>query len=143
MRETPAPASQFERLGLPVEGDVGPEHLLCALQGAQVISSRAPVPAQDTFPRSSLSVHSRVADLLADPDAAAVLARHCRPITVGPFGEVCGEISLYRAAAAMIGVLPWDTLRLVADELAQLDAHAYRGSRSAARGCERIEGESS
>jgi hypothetical protein len=122
MREAQAPASQFERLGLPVEGDVGPEHLLCARQQAQVATSRTPAPPEDSFPRSSLSVHSRVADLLADPGAAAVLARHCRPVMVGPFGEVCGEISLYRAAAAMIGVLPWDRLRLIADDLAQLDA---------------------
>jgi arylsulfatase A-like enzyme len=122
MREAQAPVSQFERLGLPPDGDVGPEHLLCARQRAQVVGSRAPVPSPDAFPHSSLSVHSKVADLLADPRAAAVLARHCRAVTVGPFGEVCGEISLYRAAAAMIGVLPWDRLALVADDLAQLDA---------------------
>jgi len=45
-------------------------------------------------------------------------------VSVGPFAAVCGDVSLYRAATAMIGVLPWDRLRTIARELAELPAEA-------------------
>lgn len=121
MRANEAPPSQFERLGLPATGDVGREHLLCAGQREQALAARAPARAETEFPDSTWSVRSRVTDLLAHPPAAEILARHCRPISVGPFAEVCGELSLHRAAAAMVGVLPWRTLRTIAAELAELD----------------------
>lgn len=121
MRANEAPPSQFERLGLPEHGEVTSEHLLCAAQREQALAARQPVPAEAEFPRSTWSVHSRVDELLAHPPAAEVLARHCRAVSVGPFAEVCGELTLYRAAPAMVGLLPWATLRTIADELAALD----------------------
>jgi arylsulfatase A-like enzyme len=121
MRANEAPPSQFERLGLPEEGDVTREHLLCAAQREQALGAREPVPAESEFPQSTWSVRSRVDELLAYPPAAGILNRHCRAVSVGPFADVCGELSLYRAAAAMIGVLPWATLRTIAAELADLD----------------------
>ncbi len=121
MRQTEAPPSQFERLGLPVEGAVTSEHLLCAAHHGQALAARAPVPALTEFPQSTWSVRSSVSDLLAHAPAADILQRHCRSVRVAPFGDVCGDMSLYRAAAAMIGVLPWNVLRTIADELADLD----------------------
>lgn len=116
-----APPSQYERLGMPQEGPVGPEHLLCRRQRDQVTTARRQVPPHESFPDGPLSVHSSVKELLADPRSREILRRHCRPVRVGPFGAVAENISLYRAAAAMIGLLPWHTLRIVADELAALD----------------------
>lgn len=121
MRQTEAPPSQFERLGLPIEGEVASEHLLCGAHHAQALAARAPAPALSEFPQSRWSVRSSVSELLAHGPAAEILERHCRPVRVAPFGDVCGDLSLYRAAAAMIGVLPWNVLRTIADELADLD----------------------
>jgi arylsulfatase A-like enzyme len=118
LRASEAPPSQYERLGLPVDGDVTERHLLCRAQRSEVERSRRAVPAESDFPDARLSVRTPVADLLAHPGAAEVLARHCGPVLVGSFGAVCGDISLYRAASLMLGVLPWDRLRVVADELA-------------------------
>ena len=124
LRESEAPPSQFERLGLPESGPVGAEHLLCRAQHAQACAARQPAPSVDEFPDSPLSVRTPVAELLAHPSAAEILRRECRAVTVGPFGAVCGELSLYRAAALMIGVLPWDRLHRIADELATLPVAA-------------------
>ena len=69
---------------------------------------------------SPWSVHTSVAELLAYEPAAEILKKHCRPARVAPFGDVCGDMSLYRAAQSMVGVLPWATMRTIADELATL-----------------------
>jgi arylsulfatase A-like enzyme len=120
LRENDAPPSQFERLGLPVSGPVGAEHLLCAAQRGQVESSRRPVPPIESFPDTAFGVRTPVRDLLADPAARAILARHTgRPLD-GPMALWCADTSLYRAARLLLGAVPWDRLRRVADELAAL-----------------------
>ena len=124
MRSSDAPESQFDRLGLPRSGPAAPEHLLCAAQRDTALTARQPAPPESSFPDGPLSVRSRVSDLLEHPGAAEVLRRHCRQVSVGPFAAVCGDVSLYRAATAMIGVLPWDRLRTIARELAELPAEA-------------------
>jgi arylsulfatase A-like enzyme len=120
LRDNEAPPSQFERLGLPPTGPVGREHLLCAAQKGQVERSRGPVPPIDAFPQARLGVHSTVRDLLAVPAARAVLARHAGRSLDGPMAEWCADSSLYRAARFLLGAVPWDRLREVADELAAL-----------------------
>lgn len=117
MRDNEAPPSQFERLGLPLTGVPGAEHLLLRTQNPQAMAARAAPPPLSAFPDSPLSVGSTVAELQSHPQAAQVLARHCRAVTVGPFAEICGDMSLYRAASLMIGVLPWHTLHEIAAEL--------------------------
>lgn len=131
LRESEAPESQYERLGLPKVGPVADDHLLCADQHDQVQASRRGAPPVDEFPDSPFGVRTRVKDLLAHPPSADVLRRHCKPVAVGPFGRVCGEISLYRAATSLIGVLPWDVLRTIAAELAELPpAEASTGTQT-------------
>ena len=118
--QSDAPGSQYERLGLPEVGPVEDQHLLCAAQHEQVLLARREAPRIDEFPESPFSVRTPVKVLLNHPPAADILRRRCEPVTVGPFGRVCGEITLYRAAAGLVGVLPWDVLRVIADELAAL-----------------------
>jgi len=135
-----APTNQFERLGMPQDGALDDRHLLCAAQHEAAVSSSrvAPsigvrpglvrdrrgssrvAPSIDEFPALRLSVRTLVGDLMARPDAAEILRRHCTPFVTGPFAPICESMSLYRAAALMIGVLPWATLALVARELAAL-----------------------
>lgn len=125
-----APLSQFERLGLPQEGPITDEHLLCRHQWQQVTSSRREPPAPESFPQTTLSVHTPVGELLNDRRSREVLERHCRNIQVGPFEAVANNISLYRASMYMVGLLPWDTLRSIADELAQIEGENSVSPRS-------------
>ena len=120
LRDNDAPPSQFERLGLPATGPAGREHLLCAAQRAQVERSRGPVPPIESFPVASLDVRTPVRDLLADPAAREVLARHAGRSLDGPMAAWCADASLYRAARFLLGGVPWYRLRAVADELAAL-----------------------
>lgn len=121
MRANESPESQYQRLGLPMTEEPGTEHLLARLQHHQALAAREPAPPLSDFPDSALSVRSTVARLLGDPRAAKVIRRHCGPVVVGPFAEICGEISLYRAASLMVGVLPWQSLRQIAAELAEIE----------------------
>jgi hypothetical protein len=120
LRRTDAPPSQYERLGLPEHGAVTQAHLLCRTQREQALAAREPAPSAEDFVLSPWSVHTSVAELLAHEPAAEILKKHCRPARVAPFGDVCGDMSLYRAAQSMVGVLPWATMRTIADELATL-----------------------
>ncbi|TDD71012.1 sulfatase [Jiangella aurantiaca] len=119
--ESEAPESQFARLGLPADGAVTTQHLLCEAQRERVLASTRPAPAIDEFPDSRLSVRTPVGELMADQRAARILADYCRPLTVAPFGHICSAMSLYRAASLMIGVLPWPLLAEAAERLAALD----------------------
>ncbi|WP_196258148.1 sulfatase [Pelagibacterium limicola] len=49
MRTNDAPPSQFERLGLPLEGPVGPEHLLVARQWDQMLAGQRATPQVTDF----------------------------------------------------------------------------------------------
>ena len=55
LRESDAPASQYQRLGIPFDGEPGPEHLLVANQ-----ADRAAATAEPLAP-------------ITDPDAATLL----------------------------------------------------------------------
>lgn len=120
MRQNNAPASQFERLGLPQSGPVSQADLLCAAQREQASSSRTAAPPESAFPVSALSVRSTIGELMANPSASAILRAHCGSIRAGEFADICADISLYRAAALMLGVFPWRTLHRIADDLAAI-----------------------
>jgi len=118
--EAEAPPSQYERLGIPPEGALGAAHLLCRAQKEAALKAREPAPKIEEFPDSRWSVRTRVDELLAHDPARQLLSRYCGEVKVGSFAQVCGEMPLYRAAFQMIGVLPWQQLRRLADELAEL-----------------------
>lgn len=121
MRDNEAPASQFDRLGLPTVGAVETHHLLCEEQMPQVRRATQPAPGPEVYPSAEISVHSPIKELLLHDSAAAVLKRHCGEFTAGPFARICEDMSAYRAAALMIGVLPWDVLDRISDELLALN----------------------
>jgi hypothetical protein len=117
MRANEAPPSQFERLGLPPTGPVGPEHLQVRAQWAQVAHGQARIVPSD-YPQGTLSVHTPLSTLLADPRAAAVLAARAPGLTREPMRSVSGHLSVVEIAAFAIGVVPAPTLRLISEELA-------------------------
>jgi arylsulfatase A-like enzyme len=75
MRDNEAPASQFDRLGLPVEGDVAAEHLLIERQWDQVVRGQRRAPTVHDFARDAVIATVDVNSLLTNSDT--------RPIVVG------------------------------------------------------------
>lgn len=69
MRRNDAPAEQFERLGLPIEGPVGAEHLLVREQMDLARSARADPPSCAVFAAASPVVTRSLGDLLDDESA--------------------------------------------------------------------------
>lgn len=67
MRDNDAPAEQYERLGLPVEGDVGPEHLLVQRQWARVQAGQRPALRASDFPDGARVATMTVAELMKTP----------------------------------------------------------------------------
>ena len=72
LREADAPASQYQRLGLPLTGAVGAEHLLVRRQRARAERMWPPVPDLRSLPHAEL-LRVPVDGLLADPVLAAAL----------------------------------------------------------------------
>lgn len=72
MRENDSPSSQYERLGLPVEGPAGPDHLLVRKQWAKMVEARRPSPTLSELVGEG-GAKSSLCDLLDDPAAAEIL----------------------------------------------------------------------
>jgi arylsulfatase A-like enzyme len=121
MRANDAPPSQFERLGLPGTGPVGAEHLQVGRQWAQVEQGLTHIRPAD-YPYGTVSVHTALSELLADPRAAAVLAERAPGLTREPMRSVSGHLTVVEIASFAIGVVPEPTLRLIADDLARCSA---------------------
>lgn len=101
MRAADAPPSQFERLGLPVAGPVGPEHLLVAAQWPQVEASARPVAAAAEFPADSV-VHRPLADL---PDAVRAAVEDVVGFRLtGPLLARFGHLGLWHLAVMLPGL---------------------------------------
>lgn len=73
LRAADAPPSQYERLGLPLEGEPTADHLLGAAQQHLYAQSRLPLPAADDFSSDFPGVNSMLSKLLATPATRDVL----------------------------------------------------------------------
>jgi Arylsulfatase A and related enzymes len=73
MRDNDAPPSQFERLGLPVEGDVTRDHLLIEKQWEQVLLGQRRSPTVDDFARDAVIATVDVNSLLTNSDARSII----------------------------------------------------------------------
>ncbi|MEQ7006924.1 sulfatase [Actinopolymorpha sp. B17G11] len=124
MRANDAPADQFERLGLPVTGDVGPEHLLLRQQYERVTQVRAPLPDLDDLPVGRYDLHTPVSDLLADSDAVTAMRAAVPGLLDNPRLATLAHLSLREVAAMAPGVLDGVRLRTLATGLASVSARA-------------------
>ncbi|MFD5315280.1 sulfatase [Streptomyces sp. NPDC127098] len=122
LREAEAPADQFERLGLPAEGPVGPEHLLVRAQRERGAETLRALPPVEEFPDGRFSVRTPVAELTADPAAAEILRRHLPGVTDTENLQFMATISLIGLAALPVARVSVDGLRAIAAELAELSA---------------------
>ncbi|PRB03444.1 sulfatase [Microbacterium sp. MYb64] len=117
LRETDAPRSQFERLGIPWDGEPSEEHLLVGAQRDLSEAAAAPLPPRTEFAADS-GVHTPIRTLLGDPAARTVVHKHL-PILADT--EVLGFVAgttLYDAAAT--AMIPPRVLRALSAELAAL-----------------------
>ncbi|MGO4533556.1 sulfatase [Leifsonia sp. 2MCAF36] len=116
LRENDTPASVFTRLGLPVEGDAGPEHLRAAADASRARAVAEPLPDVTTLPALPL-LQTPVHALLADDSTRAVLERYLpwlgttELVASTPWASILGM--------AKSGAIDASTLVEVADGLAQ------------------------
>ncbi|MEV6900338.1 sulfatase/phosphatase domain-containing protein [Amycolatopsis sp. NPDC051372] len=113
MRDNDAPPSQFARLGIPVTGNPGPEHLLVRDQADRAAALAEPLPSLDELPRTATTP---LAELLLDPVARAVLQRHLPDLVHTELVSAPAELSLVDLARRAF--IPSATLRSAAHELA-------------------------
>ncbi|MEZ0166965.1 sulfatase-like hydrolase/transferase [Kineococcus sp. LSe6-4] len=96
MRAADAPASQYERLGLPAEGPAGTEHLLARAQRDLYEDARAPVPAATEF--GGTGVTRPLTELLDRESTREVLTTHLGPAVQAMAGALPGCTVLDLAA---------------------------------------------
>jgi arylsulfatase A-like enzyme len=116
MRASDAPASQFHRLGLPVEGDPGPEHLLVRQQRERALATAERLHDVDELPAHDLLV-APVTDVLEDPRARAVIARYAPDLAGTELVAMPPGVSLLDVARH--ASIPAETLREIAEALAE------------------------
>lgn len=122
-----APASQFERLGIPREGSITQSHLRCASDERRGRPGFDDPPALETYPENRFGAHSRVGEVIADPEAAHIFYDACGPHRIGPFGDIATEVTLYRAAYALFGANPWQKFDELVTRLGDLNSSVEVG----------------
>ncbi|MDG9724371.1 sulfatase [Streptomyces sp. DH41] len=120
MRDCDAPVSQYERLGLPIEGPATEEHLLVRAQRIQAEAAREPLPRPEDYPSGHFSLRTPIAVLLGDPKAVEVIRTHMPTLVDTELLQIIGSTSLISLAAMSGSSFPKDTLRILAEELAAL-----------------------
>jgi arylsulfatase A-like enzyme len=123
MRESEAPAGQYRRLGLPVDGDPGPEHLLVRAQAVRAAATAEPLPPLDALPAADL-LTAPLVQLLADPRAREAVGRHAPALVQTELISVSPAASLH--GMARMAVISADVLGAIGADLAALHAATGR-----------------
>ncbi|MCX4984060.1 sulfatase [Streptomyces sp. NBC_00572] len=120
MRESDAPPSQYERLGLPADDPVTEKHLLVRAQRAQAERAAEALPRPEEFPAGRVSLRTPMRTLMSDPVTSVVLRRHLPSLFDSELLQLLGPMPLIDVAAVAAGAMPRDALMAVAEELAAL-----------------------
>lgn len=120
MRANDAPASQFERLGLPVTGAPDARHLHVRAHAARAADVAEPLPAASTLKAGDL-LRLPLVELLQVPTARAALERHAPDLVGTELVAVPAQLSVLDLAAH--ATIPAAVLRALDDDLA---AHTTR-----------------
>ncbi|MEU9158289.1 sulfatase [Streptomyces sp. NPDC048417] len=120
LRANDAPASQYERLGLPTGGPVTAAHLLVREQHHQAEQAAEPLPRPEDFPAGRFSLRTPITALVSDPRAVEVLRAHAPTLVDTELLQTIGTTSLISLAALSGGMFPTETLRVLAEELTAL-----------------------
>lgn len=115
LHESDTPVSQFERLGIPSDGPVGPEHLHVRAHAARAAALAEPLPPTSTLRAADL-LRLPLQELLSHPQARAALERHAPDLVGTELVAIPTQLSLIDLAAH--AAVPAAVLRAVDDELA-------------------------
>ena len=122
MRENEAPADQYLRLGLPVDGPVTAEHLLVEAQWEQTVAALAPAARRGDFAADSPMRTMTLSEALADPELAEVLGD--LPQKVGGLRRMMPSAGLVETLAMRPDISREQALRLEAEMRAVLSGRA-------------------
>lgn len=122
MRATDAPHSQFARLGLPVAGDVGPEHLLVAAQAERANAVVEPLVGVADLPEL---VRRPIAALLGDAATEELVRRHLPSLLDGELVSAPRRLSVL--GLAEVGLISAGALRRFAEAVGAGPGHADEG----------------
>lgn len=114
MRANEAPRSQFERLGLPVRGEVTDAHLLVATHAQRVVDMAVPMPSVEDLPASGL-LREPLLELVGTSRGRAVLEAEVPAVVATEPVSVPVGMSLYDLAA--LGAISVAQLRRVGEAL--------------------------
>lgn len=126
MVDTDAPLSQFERLGLPREGEVAPEHLLVREQRERAAATLRPLPPLEELHVPDL-LGRPLSELLQITGAEDVLMRETPDLVQTEMLSVAAWINLLDLAR--YGYVPAAVLRRVDERLGALSAARDRAAR--------------
>ncbi|WP_249522961.1 sulfatase [Modestobacter marinus] len=115
MHDNDAPASQFQRLGIPFDEEAGVEHLLVRRQADRAAATAEPLPPLAELPAVDLLTEPLLR-LLQDDRARAVVERHAPELTQTELLTIPPNMGLLGMARA--AMLPAATLRALAADLA-------------------------
>lgn len=125
MRLNEAPNSQFERLGLPASGPVGPEHLQARRLWDQVASSASLPDPAESFAGPAAGVLTPIQDLLNDEATRAVLLERMPFVNAPMFLKRNASLSPWQVAVMLPSVNATE-LRDLHDKLAAATVAANR-----------------
>ncbi|MEU0068849.1 sulfatase [Streptomyces sp. NPDC006332] len=112
-----APRSQFDRLGIPYDGEITERHLLVRDQAARAAALAEPMPTREELPNGGL-LERPLLELLRDPAVRTVVEEHLPDVTrteLIAFPPELSPLDLARSA-----VIPAGTLRSLARSLQDL-----------------------
>jgi arylsulfatase A-like enzyme len=115
MHDNDAPRSQFERLGIPYEGEPGQEHLLVRDQAQRAAATAEPLPPVSELPALDL-LSMPIMALLQDARARGIVERHTPGLVQTELVAAAAQLSLLDLART--AHITAATLRAVADDLA-------------------------
>lgn len=115
MHASEAPSSQFERLGLPTNGEPTEEHLLVRKQAERARLALEPLPALDSLPGGGAALTVPVLELLQDPTAREVLEKHLPDLVSTELVNLPAQLTLHQLAA--VAAVPAAALAPIAEAL--------------------------
>ena len=115
MHDSEAPRSQFDRLGIPPDGEPGAEHLLVRTQAERATATAEPLPKLADLPAAELLTEPLVR-LLQDGHARSVVDRHIPGLGHTELVAAAAQLSLFDLARS--GSVTAATLSDVAKDLA-------------------------
>lgn len=110
-----APASQFERLGLPFDTAPGDKHLLARSQSERATAGLKQLPPLTSFPGDGAALQIPILEIVQDPAGRAMMERFLPHLVVTELVNISAQVSLYDLAQVI--PIPESALSALAEAL--------------------------